>query len=601
MNFNKISTILLIFIALFLTLSCVSASDNNITDSDIDGEIPQDDIIIEDADESFEKIGSNIEVKSLESYYTKKTDFVGYLKDVNGTPIKNKNVVINVVGKSYKTSSDDKGMFKVPIKLKPNTYKIAVNFEGDNVYESSNADTFIKIIKLPVIFKTSNFSTYVGSDIFFKATVYNEITKNPVAGVKLLFKVYNPKTKKYINYYADSDEKGVATLKKNLAVGDYDVFVSAADKTTVSHKNSQGKTSVKIKPTAEVGCCSFFIHVSSSEAVCGFRRDSTYAVNILIQPQNWWGKTVIKQYKTINSYSFHLIITCDGWMIGTGGADNAGINRNIERLAGQMVRDGYLQNGKLIKIKNYISALGIGHFAIKMPNGRYAAVWKNGMYLGVLKPGEFISVPNYKSCFRHGAFAKYGAHPASAGIKIGATDSYGVNKRDIIVYHWKATTKDYKTTSLVKVYGSNDNGAYSGRYTPHLKDNIWFKNVFHSKNSLPYPIRGKVLGIHSYGNIDRFIKTPTVVAAPKVTNKFNTSSSFKILLKNKAGKPVSYAYLSIKIYSSKFSKIFYLKTDANGFIIINTKFLNLGNYNVLISQANNRYWSSATSTIAIVK
>ena len=616
MNFkiNRISAILLIFIVLFLTLGFVSASDNS-TDTPLEDEevLEVESEVIESDDDAQDinvdaennvsggKADTNIELDDFDSYYTEKSDFTGVIKDSNGTPVVNKKLIVHVVGKDYVVSTNDKGVFKLPINLKPNTYDVFVRFAGDNTYAASNASTTIKVNKMPIVIKTKNFSTYVCSDIFFTATAYNEITKNPVAGVKLLFKVYSPKTKKYYNFYAVTNEKGVATLDKNFQIGDYVIYTSAVNKNLVSYKNSQDKSTVKIKPTAEFGCCSVFVQVSSSEAVAGFRRDSTYAADILIISQSWWGKTALKQYKTTGSYSFHLIITCDGWMIGTGGRDDPTINRNIERLAGKMVSDGCLQRPVLNKIKGYIGYLGIGHFAIKTPNGRYAAVWLNGMDLGVLKPGEFISVPNYKSCYRHGTYARYGSHPASAAIKIAATDSYGINKRDIIVYHWKATTRDYKTTSIAKVYGSNDDGRYSGRSTGYLKDNIKFKNVYYSKNSLPYAIRAKVLGIHNYGNIDKFVKTPTVVIAPKVTNKVGQSAIFKVGLKNKANKPVGYAYLYIKIYSSKFSKTYHLKTGANGLIKIDTKALGLGTYKVLISQANNRYWSSGTSSISIVK
>ena len=609
LKFSSISAILLIFIVLFLTLGFVSASDNAtdavLEESEVpvlenDVEIQEDSSIVEESDLSGEKASTQIETDNLEMYYKDNADFVGYFKDVNGTPVANKKITVSVAGKVYNRTTDDNGMFKLPIQLKPKSYNVLVKFNGDDDFESSYADSLIKVKKIPVLIKTKDFNTYVGSDLFFTVTAYNEINKSPMAGVKLLFKVYSKDTKKYSYYYATTDKNGVASLNKNLPIGNYIIYTSAVGN-TVSYKTSQGKSSMIVKPTAEMGCCSVYVQVSSSEAVCGFRRDSTYSVNILVISQSWWGKTAIKQYKTIGTYSFHLIVTCDGWMIGTGGADNPTINRNVEKLAGQMVSDGCIQRSKLNQIRNYIARLGIGHFAIKAPNGRYAAVWKNGMEFGVLKPGEFISVPNYKSCYRHGTYARFGSHPASAAIKIAATDSYGVNKRDILVHHWKATTKDYKTSAIVKSYGSNDNGKLSGRSTAHLKDNIYYKNVFHSKNSLPYPIRGKVLGIHNFGNIDKFTKTHTVVVAPKVTNKFNQPALFKVNLKNKAGKPVGYAYIYVKIYSSKFSKTYHLKTDANGLVKIDTKVLGLGNYNVLISQANNRYWTSGTSTISIVK
>ena len=120
----------------------------------------------------------------------------------------------------------------------------------------------------------------------------------------------------------------------------------------------------------------------------------------------------------------------------------------------------------------------LGHFSIKAPDGKYAAVWGNKIYTGKLKPGEYFSSPNLASNFRHGKWAKYNSNPDKAAIKVGATDSFGINRRDITIFHWKATTTEGKTTSVVKAYGANDNGRFVGRSTGHLKDNICFKNKF---------------------------------------------------------------------------------------------------------------------------
>lgn len=125
-----------------------------------------------------------------------------------------------------------------------------------------------------------------------------------------------------------------------------------------------------------------------------------------------------------------------------------------------MVSSGKIKMSSLKKIKSLEQSLGIGHFAIKAPNGKYAVVWKNSIKTGKLKNGKYISVPNRASSFRHGSYAKLDKNPKKATLKVGATDAFGVNRRDITVYHWKKANNNFKASSSVKVYASNDDGKW---------------------------------------------------------------------------------------------------------------------------------------------
>lgn len=225
----------------------------------------------------------------------------------------------------------------------------------------------------------------------------------------------------------------------------------------------------------------------------------------------------------------------------------------------------------------------------------------SGYYAGKLKSGEYISVPNYKSCYRHSTYAKFGSTPIKAAIKVGATDVFGVNRRDITIFHWKATTdKNYKTTSYVKVYAANDNGKFVGRSTGYLKDNIRYKNKFISKYKLPVVPNMKSLGTHKFGNIDNLIKTHTTIKAPKVTNQFNLSNYFKITVKNKkTGKALMNVKIKIKVSTGTKTKTYIVKTDNKGIIQLNTKELSVGSHKVVLAPANNKYIISAKSTIVI--
>ncbi len=334
-------------------------------------------------------------------------------------------------------------------------------------------------------------------------------------------------------YYSTTDANGIASLKKNFNVGSYKVVTSINKDKYIKSKSS--KATLTIKPTAEMGCTSLYVQVSNSEAVAGFRKDATNAKTLFIVKYKLCGKAAVKQYKK-NSYFFHSVTTADGWMFGTGGWDNPTINHAIEKLAGKMAKSGKIKRSYLKKIQRYERILTIGHFSIKAPDGKYALVWGSGIKTGKLKAGEYISVPNAKSCFRHGTWAKFSKDPVKASIKIAATDSFGVNRRDATAFHWKSTTTDGKTKSTLKVYAANDNGRLMGRSTGHLKDNIKCNGKFFSKNKLPKTPFNMLVGTFNFGSIDKLIKIQTTVKAPALTKYVNKYKTFDITVKNKKTK-----------------------------------------------------------------
>lgn len=548
------------------------------------------------------KVKSKIKANKINTYYKEKSSLNISLMDSNNRILKNKSVKVLFNGKTLIRKTDKNGNIKVPINLKPGTYNVMIVFDGDESYEKSSLNTKITIKKAHLSIKTKNFSTYFNSDLFFTAKVINKVTRNPVEGVKVLFKVYSSQTK-YKNYYSLTNKKGIASLNKNLKVGAYDVYTylnDAKEKEYLKYKNLRNKVVLKVKKTAEVGCSSIYVYVSENESAIAFRRDSTYAAKLYIVAQKWHGRTAIKQYKLTGTYFFHAITTSDGWLMGTGGWDNPTVNKKIEKLAGKIVSTNSLKSSNLKAIKKVESQLPTGHFAIVAPDGRYAVIWKNKIIKGKLKKGEYLDVPNLKSRFCHGKFKKFSSNPATAALKIAATDGFGVNRRNIMVYHYKRTSKNYKTSSSVTVYGSNDKGNLMGRHTAHLKDNVLFKKVFFSKNKLSGTPNKKLLGTHNFGNIDKLIKTKTKVSAPKITADFNKTGYLKVTLKNKkTNKALKGVKIKIKVSDGKKSKNYVIKTNKNGVAQFNTKVLNVGTHNVTISPANHKYIISGKTKIVI--
>lgn len=604
---KKTFNIMLIFLILCICLGVVSAQDNTtqlVSDDAISAENIGTEVVAdsENVEIVSQKIDTQINADNIDSYYKEKNTFVSYIKDVNGTPIKNKQVSIFLDGKEYKKTSDSSGKVTLALNLKPNYYKATIKYAGDENFTSAEKNSIVKIKKAPLAIKMSNFNTYYDTGRYFNVKVYNEITNNPVEGIKVLFKVYSTKTKKYTNYYATTDSKGVATLNKNLKVGTYKISVQIKDsknKNYISYKNSGKKVTLTVKELTGEDCCSFYVQVSDTEAVGGFRRDNTGSTTITVKDSKIDGMPVVKHS---NSGGFvHLIVFSNGWMAGNGGLDSGYAVSTIEHLAADMAKSNKIKMSSLKKIYRLKRSVNFGHFSIKAPNGDYAVVWKNKIITGKLKPGEFSCSPNFKEYYRHSTYGKYSSDPAKAAIKVGATDKYGVNRRQVVVLHWKASTdKNYKTTSSVKCYAANDNGKFVGVHSSGLVDNVVFKKNYCSRYKLPHVPNMKYMGIHNFGNIDKLVKTPTIVKAPEVTFKANQTHYFKVTVKdNKTKKAVSNIKVKIRVSGDQGVKWYVLKTDKNGVVKVNTKHFLVGNYDVVVSPANNKYLISAKSKIVV--
>lgn len=598
MIMNKCLIFLILFLALF-TVVAVSANENVTLDDQTVSpgieELPVADGIEISENESsntaqVSQMDTRIEAEDVTVNHNEKAELVGYLKDGNKQPVCNKTVSIFINAKSYNKTTDNFGKVVLKLDLKPNVYNATIRFGGDENYTASAANFIVVVKSIQMAIKTSNYKTYVDSGLYFKAKVFDKITKAPLSGVKVLFKVYIGNNK-YKKYYAITDKNGMAVLKKNFKVGSYRIVTSIK-----KNKKVKSKAKLTVKATAEMGCSSLYLQVSKTEGTLGFRRDSTYAANLHIKVIKWQGRTALKQYKNKNSYFFHAIITSDGWAIGNGGADNSGINKAIQKLAGKIVKSGKIKMSILKKIQRYEKSLGIGHFAIKAPNGKYAVVWANSIQKGKLKAGQYLCVPNKKSSFKQGSWDMFSKNPAKAAIKILAKDSFGVNRRDVTVFHWKSVTEEGSTSSRVSVYAANDDGHLVGRSTAHLKDNIYFKNTFFSKNKLPRTPSKLLLGVHNFGSIDKIIKIQTVVKAPELTKTLNESKTFKIKVKDKKTKqPIKNVKIKIKIGDV----IYTVRTDSNGVAKFNPKSLGVGSYKVKIFSGNKKYYVSAKSAIVI--
>ena len=209
-----------IFLLILLSVGFVSANEN-VTDEfslgdetaiqDSEDYILSEDIVDEPEIEPAPEI-TVIEAKNVKTYYKEDVKLISYLKDSNNQPISNKMVSIFINNKVYNRLTDNDGKVVLKLNLKPNTYAATISFGGDENYTASIAKAIVTVKKASLSISTKNYRTYWHSGLFFKAKVINKITKNPVKGIKVAFKVLMP-NKKYKTYYATTNSKGVAKLR----------------------------------------------------------------------------------------------------------------------------------------------------------------------------------------------------------------------------------------------------------------------------------------------------------------------------------------------------------------------------------------------------
>ena len=346
-------------------------------------------------------------------------------------------------------------------------------------------------------------------------------------------------------------------------------------------------------------CSSIVLHVNDNEGVLSVRRDATNAVDIIIENGYWGDIEYQKQYKNPDGYFAHAIVTSNGWLIGNGGVTDGSTFRQIESIASEMVVNNVISDAYLSRIYNIMSQYSLGHFVIKSGDGTYGVVFNNIYHTGKLNPGQFVVCPNVYSMSQKGTYDA-GLSPVDAAIKLGYTDSFGVNRRNLMTYHWKLTTSPNGLSYSVDSYASNDNGAGCGRSTASLSDSIYYYNNFISRYSLPVTPNKMGLGTHIFEKSAlEIFKLLTPVSAALVgenielkyqVNYISHTSPF-VQFAIPAGFEFNTASISKGTYNyySDSRVVFWNLNDcdANNYITLSLKAVTPGNYELVYSLNNN--------------
>ena len=182
--------------------------------------------------------GKSVYVKAIAKGYSYQVT----LKDANGKALAGKQITVTFNGKSYKATTNSKGIATVKLTAsKAGTQKATIKFAGDSSYKASTKTTTIKISK--------EASKLTASAKSFKAKVKTKkytVTLKSKAG-KAIAKAKVTLKVKGKTYKATTNSKGKATFKmtKLTKKGNYSAVVKFAGNSYFSGKTVKPKITIK--------------------------------------------------------------------------------------------------------------------------------------------------------------------------------------------------------------------------------------------------------------------------------------------------------------------------------------------------------------------
>lgn len=208
------------------------ASDTNGTDVDnLDSsqsiELDEDNGTTTDDD-----IQPNIKTKpviSIKSNSAKSKDTLYiYLKNSTGSPLKSKELKLNINNKKYSISTDSKGMVSLKISLPAKNYNLKASFSGDDKYKSISKNFKIKVSKINTKISSSTNFLVKGRYLYvYLAAENGEILQNKKINLKVNGKTYTRKT----------DKNGRIKFKVNLRQSTYNLNIEYAGNDYYNSKN----------------------------------------------------------------------------------------------------------------------------------------------------------------------------------------------------------------------------------------------------------------------------------------------------------------------------------------------------------------------------
>jgi len=159
------------------------------------------------------KIKTHLKAPDIKTYYTTKTKFTITLKDSIDRPVKKAPVKIQINGKTYSKTTDNKGKIILNLNLKSGKYPVTSTYTGDKKYEKTQTKSTITVKST---IKCSDLTKYYKNKAPYSATFYDKKGKK-LKEKNVKFKI-NSKT-----YTFKTTKKGTVKLNINSPPGTYHI------------------------------------------------------------------------------------------------------------------------------------------------------------------------------------------------------------------------------------------------------------------------------------------------------------------------------------------------------------------------------------------
>jgi hypothetical protein len=156
-----------------------------------------------------------ISISSQEAHFNESIDI--YLKDKDSNPLAFQNLTTTIDNTVNNYTTDSDGKVSLKLNFKPGKYLLNVNFLGNDTFEGVNQSFNIKILKFDSIITSVNNTVISGTNFY---AILKGQNGEALTGENVIFKV-NGKS-----YNDDTNNKGKAGFKVNLAVGKYSLTIT---------------------------------------------------------------------------------------------------------------------------------------------------------------------------------------------------------------------------------------------------------------------------------------------------------------------------------------------------------------------------------------
>lgn len=169
-------------------------------------------------------VSENVEINSIKTvleaenvvmYYKDGTRFAVVLKDINGNPLANMDVIISINGRNYVKQSDENGTASLGLNLESKNYTVVTAFGGNSKYFGTRSNNTVSILSTLI---SKDIVKYYRNGTQFYATVL-DFKGNPLANTTVMFNING------VFYNKTTDENGTAKLNIWLRPGKYIITI----------------------------------------------------------------------------------------------------------------------------------------------------------------------------------------------------------------------------------------------------------------------------------------------------------------------------------------------------------------------------------------